>query len=182
MHNDHRTTLAMTVIGAGKYLRLVAEDGWEYVERIRGSGVVAVVAVTGQSELLLTEQYRPAVRRRVIDLPSGLSGDVRGCENEPLVQAARRELLEETGYRARRMRRLFTGPPSAGMSSELVTFFRAEDVLAVGDGGGEGSEAIIVHRVPINVATRWLRRARRRALIDPKVYVGLYWAAHTGDA
>ena len=48
-------------IAQGKFLQLVSDNGWEYVERVRASGVVAVMAVTANRELVLTEQYRAPV-------------------------------------------------------------------------------------------------------------------------
>ena len=54
------------ILGEGRFLRLVERDTWEHVERIRVSGVVCMVAVTPGNELLLVEQYRPALRRAII--------------------------------------------------------------------------------------------------------------------
>jgi ADP-ribose pyrophosphatase len=98
------------VLGAGHWLRLVHVDGWEFVERVKATGVVAIVAVTPDGELILTEQFRRSVNGRVIDLPAGLAGD--GPESEELVTAARRELIEETGYDARRFTLLAHAPTS----------------------------------------------------------------------
>lgn len=166
-------------LGEGRFLRLVNAGGWEYAERVNASGVVAVVAVTAEREIILTEQYRPAVKKRVIDMPAGLAGDIPGEETEALATAARRELLEETGYRARRMEFLTSGPPSAGMSSEIVTFFLATGCRRVADGGGDDHEEIEVHVVPLARAAEWLRkRAGKRRCVDPKVYAALYFAEH----
>jgi ADP-ribose pyrophosphatase len=168
---------ARKVLGQGRFLRLVDACGWEYAERVNASGVVAIVAVTENGEIVLTEQYRPAVRQRVIDLPAGLAGDVWGRETEQLAAAARRELLEETGFRARTLKRLTSGPPSAGMSSEIVTFFLASGARRVADGGGDHSEDIDVHVVPVATAASWLeRRASRRTCLDPKLYAALFFA------
>ncbi len=117
------------VLGAGRWLRLVDVDGWEFVERVKATGVVAIVAVTPACELILTEQFRRSVNRRVIDLPAGLSGD--GPESEELVTAARRELIEETGYEARRLKLLAHAPTSPGLTTEVVTFFRAAGLKKV---------------------------------------------------
>jgi ADP-ribose pyrophosphatase len=171
-----RSTSAQT-LAQGRFLRLVNAAGWEYAERVNASGVVAIVAVTEDREIILTEQYRPAVKKRVIDMPAGLAGDIPGEETEALATAARRELLEETGYRARRMEFLMTGPPSAGMSSEMVTFFLAKDCRRVEDGGGDDHEEIEVHVVPLKSVAAWLRkRAGKRRCVDPKVYAALYFA------
>jgi ADP-ribose pyrophosphatase len=166
------------ILGAGKRLRLVSEEGWEYVERVKGSGVVAIVAVTADHELILTEQFRRSVAGRVIDLPAGLVGDLKGSRNETLATAARRELIEETGYHARRFELLSQAPTSPGLTSETVAFFRAIGLKKVGDGGGVDGEEIRVHSVKLTVADAWLRRRARSGLqIDCKVYAGLYFAS-----
>ena len=106
-----------------------------------------------------------------------LVGDVHGSEREGLLAAAKRELLEETGYQARTWTRLFAGPPSAGISSEVVTFYRATQLRRTTDGGGDEHEDITVHEVPLASIDAWLRRKTAKGvLIDPKVYAGLYWA------
>jgi ADP-ribose pyrophosphatase len=163
------------VIAEGKYIQLLCRDGWEYVERKRISGIVAIVPVTRDGRLVLVEQYRAPVAGHVIELPAGLAGDVAGTENERLEEAARRELLEETGYRAGRLTRLFHGPASAGITNEELTFFLARNVVRVSDGGGDESEQITVHTVPLGRVPAWLRRQERAGkLIDVKVYAGLY--------
>jgi ADP-ribose pyrophosphatase len=115
------------------------------------------------------------LRASVIELPAGLAGDVPEDADEPLEAAARRELVEETGYEATNLERLFEGPLSAGMTTEVVTFFRATGLTKTGAGGGDGSESITVHEVPLAEADRWLAgQAAAGKLVDPKVYVGLY--------
>jgi ADP-ribose pyrophosphatase len=94
------------VVAAGKYIELVRQNGWEFARRKGISGIVGIIAVTDDRKLVLVEQHRPPVGARVIELPAGLAGDAKGHEKEDLADAARRELLEETGYVARRMERL----------------------------------------------------------------------------
>ena len=139
---------------------------------------MVVAAVTDDRRLLLTEQFRIPVNRSVIELPAGLVGDIEGEEEEELATAAERELLEETGYQAHKLELLTIGPPSAGMASEIVAFFRAREVTKVHDGGGDDSEEIVVHAVPLEGIDNWLdQQAAAGLLIDPKVYAGLYFAA-----
>ena len=109
-------------LGAGERLRLVSEGGWEFVERVGSSGVVSIVAVTDAGELVLTEQVRRSVGGPVIDLPAGLVGDEKGTRDESFLAAARRELLEETGFAARRFVLLGESPTSPGLTSETVVF------------------------------------------------------------
>lgn len=165
-----------TVLGTGRFLELVRlPDGWEYVRRKRCRAIVVLLAVTDEDRLLLVEQLRPAVGAPVIELPAGLVGDEPGDENEPLLGAAQRELREETGYHADELHVELEGPPSAGLSSEVVTFVRASRLHRVSGGGGVGSERIEVHEVELGAAAEWLvRQTARGALVDPKVYAGLY--------
>mgnify|MGYP001296041203 CR=1 FL=1 len=165
-------------IAEGRHLRLLRLGNWEYVERRDTSGIVAVVAVTDDDRVVLVGQFRAAVSRRCIELPAGLAGDSAEHRDEDLVAAARRELLEETGYEAERFEHLCAGPPSAGLSSEVITFYRAHGLRRVGTGGGDADERITVHEIPLRQADDWLKReAAAGALIDPKVYTGLYFSA-----
>ena len=169
----------MTVkeLGAGRHLRLVARNGWEFVERPGIHGIVLVVAVTPQGQLLLVEQRREPVDADVIELPAGLAGDADSPTGEPLEEAARRELFEETGWGATTMERLTAGPPSAGVTSEIVTFFRARGLSKIGAGGGVESEAITVREVPLAAVEAYLgEREARGVLVDPKVWAGLWFA------
>ena len=169
-------------IGVGRFLRLRVRDGWEYVERPNIRGIAVIVAVTDDAKLLLVEQYRASVDRRVTSLPAGLVGDLPGQEDEDLAVGAIRELEEETGYRAERMEPLVAGPPSVGSTSEVATFMRARGLRKVSAGGGDEYEDIAVHEVPLAEAPRWLeQQAGTGRLVDPKTYAGLYFALHDDD-
>jgi ADP-ribose pyrophosphatase len=164
------------ILHEGRFLRLVSDKTWEYVERRNVSGVVAILAITEENKVLMIEQYRPSIRRMVVEVPAGLAGDIAGAENEDLAEAARRELLEETGYEAKGMEFLADGPSSAGLTSEFVSFFRATGLAKVAEGGGDHSENIEVHEVPLATLEQWLaeRRAAGRT-VDNKVYSALYF-------
>ncbi len=165
------------ILAEGRFVRMVEDDGWEWAERVKVAGVVAVAAVTPDRKLVLTEQYRRPVGARVVDLPAGLAGDVAGAEDEPLLEAARRELMEETGYESDRWELVTEGPTSPGMTTEILTFFLARQARQAGPGGGDGSEDIEVHSVDLDGLHPWLEGKRRAGvLIDPKVYAGAYFA------
>jgi ADP-ribose pyrophosphatase len=162
-------------IWQGKYLRLVVRGSWEYVERVNITGIVVIVAVTDDRKIVLVEQYRIPVGRNVIELPAGLVGDVPGEADEPLEAAVRRELLEETGYQAAHVERLFDGVPSPGLSDEAITFFLATGLTKVAPGGGDETEDITIHEVSLDGAAEWLfARQRAGATIDAKIFSPLY--------
>jgi ADP-ribose pyrophosphatase len=162
------------IMGEGRYLRLLRRGTWEYVERPRGVRAVCIVAVTGERRLVLVEQHRPPVDGPVLELPAGLVGDERRHRRETIETAARRELLEETGYEAHRMVTLTEGPIAAGLAPESTTIVQAFGLIKRSSGGGTGIEAITVHEAPLRGLETWLRRMRRRGiLVDLKIYAGL---------
>ncbi len=157
----------------GKCLRLYCEDHWEWVERVKASGVVVLAAVTPEKKLLLVEQYRTPLKAQVIELPAGLAGD-KG-EKESLEEAAARELFEETGYEAGHLEELIEGPTSSGLTPEQVTFFMATELKKKGEPEGDGSESIVLHEVALAEVDGWLDGKRKQGkIIDFKIYAGLY--------
>lgn len=166
----------------GKWLRLMRRGRWEYAERTNPGGGVMIIAVTPEDRLLFVEQYRPALQAMTIEMPAGLVGDVADNAGENAVEAADRELLEETGYAARRIAFLMAGPTSSGMSNEILAFVRAYDLQRTACGGGDETEDIVVHEVPRGEAAAWLvEKIRAGYSIDPKMFAGLYLLEH-GEA
>jgi ADP-ribose pyrophosphatase len=173
MPND---TANQKIIGRGKYVELIDENGWEFVRRHASAGVVTILATTDDGALVLVEQPRAPLGRRSIELPAGLVGDVAGNEDESFELAAKRELEEETGFRAARWRKLVEAPSSAGLTSEFVTFFRATGLTRVGPGGGDDTEDIIVHVVPLGEVPAFLAEKMAAGFpVDCKVFAGLYF-------
>lgn len=165
-----------TVLFTGKFLSIVKEGRWEYAERVNATGAAIIVAVTPDQKLLLVEQYRIPVHTRTIEMPAGIIGDEAEFRRESHAEAARRELLEETGYAADKMEILTTGPASSGLTSEVVTLFLATGLRKAGAGGGVAHEEIIVHEVPLNQVHAWLEaKVQAGYMVEPKVYAGLYF-------
>ncbi len=160
---------------SGRYLSLLERDRWEFVSRSNARCVVAMVAVTPAREIVLVEQYRKPVDAHVIEIPAGLVGDLDDPDESILVAAAR-ELEEETGFVAAKMEHLMDCPSSAGMSDEVISFVLADGLSRVGPGGGDASENIVVHVIPLSEVDDWLagQLAAGKSL-DPKVYTALYW-------
>ena len=164
------------VLGAGRYLQLRRRNNWEFVERKGVADVVVLVAITAEHEAVLVEQYREPVQAKMIEWPAGLVGDEEAPDNETMLEAAARELEEETGFRAERFDVLGAGPSSGGLTSEIITFLRPSGLERVAQGGGVEGENIRVHLVPLSQVDSWLsKRAEEGFLIDPKVYAGLYF-------
>ncbi len=179
----------------GKYLRLLDHNSWEYVERKNCTGIVIILAVTEKDKVILIEQIRVPVGKRVIEFPAGLvndryverkRGQVQKQENVPvpfskekretLKEAAFREFLEETGYQAKKMILLTNGPINSGISSSAVTFFQAQGLKKIHGGGGDHTEAITVYEVPLKEVDTWLQKMQKKGrAVDPKVYAGLYF-------
>jgi ADP-ribose pyrophosphatase len=164
-----------SILFSGKHLDLYSVDGWEYVERPRTGGVVVILAITEAQEMILIEQFRAPLGQNVVGLAAGLAGDTEKAKNENLETAARRELIEETGYEAGAMKYLTDGPSSPGMATEWITFFEARGLKKVEQGQGDTSENIQVHLVPMAGLPAWLEQKRKEGCaIDYKIYTALY--------
>ena len=159
----------------GRYLSMLERNNWEFVSRSNASAVVALVAVTADQEIVLVEHFRKPGDARVIEIPAGLVGDHEDPD-EPILLAAARELEEETGYAAEKMELLMECPSSAGMSDEVITFIRASGLTRVGPGGGDASEDIETHVIPLTEVDDWLAAQQAAGMsLDPKVFTALYW-------
>ncbi len=166
------------ILFEGRFVRLVRQDHWEWAERTNTACAVVVVAVTPDRQIVLTEQYRIPLGARVVELPAGLVGDAPQQAAEGTLAAAQRELLEETGFVADDWQPVVEGPVSAGMSNERAALYLARNAWRAGQGGGDPSENIQVHVVPLEHAEQFLSDRRRQGvLVDPKVYAGLYFAS-----
>ncbi|HBK56564.1 MAG TPA: DNA mismatch repair protein MutT [Xanthomonadales bacterium] len=164
----------------GTYLRLVRRGHWEYAERVNASGAVIVVAVTPDDKVLFVEQYRIPLAANSIEMPAGLIGDTDA--NDSIEAAARRELLEETGWHAERIDVLMCGPTSSGLSNEMVAFARARHLRRIHAGGGDETESIVVHEIPRTHAAAWLaERMRQGYAMDAKLWAGLWLIDHEPD-
>ncbi len=172
-----------TILHDSKYLRVVRQGTWEYVERTTGKDVAYIIPILikdGTPYLIFIKEWRIPVQQYVIGFPAGLVGDVDSGED--IEVAASRELIEETGYSAGRMRLMCSGPPSAGLSNETIHFYIADQLKVVGLGGGDETESIDVLTVPLDNVQIWLERQsmKENIVIGPKVYIGLYWINQLG--
>ncbi len=163
-----------------QWLSLHRRGRWDYVCRPHAEACVGVLAVTDEREIVLVEQFRIPVGRRVIEVPAGLYGDEPEHAGESPAECAARELFEETGFRAASVEPLIASPTSAGMTSEWTHLFHATGLTREGDGGGVGGEDIRTHLVPLDGLRGWLAAQEADgAGVDFKIHAAL-WLAGLG--
>jgi len=161
-------------IYSGRVLNLRVDEidrvrggGRRVVEVVEHVGGVCVIARPTQSEIVLVKQYRHAVGAELWEVPAGMIE--RG---EPPLETARRELLEETGYRAESLRFLWSMYSSPGFCEERIHFFLAEGLTA-GAAQPEDDEKFELRTWKLEDAWRLVERDELR---DAKTQIALAWA------
>ncbi|MBA4348964.1 MAG: hypothetical protein C0415_03110 [Thermodesulfovibrio sp.] len=168
------------IVWEGNYIRTVIlnykdasgkDRKWEAVERVNCNGIVVIIPVTRQGEFLMIRQFRPVLNNFVIEFPAGLND-----KDESLVEAARRELVEETGYTTDDFVFLADGPISSGMSTEILTLFLARDAVPAPSRlmqrySPDETESIEIIKTPVSKVYEKIEDFRKRGdLIDLKIY------------
>lgn len=175
------TVVASRVIHEGRYLTFRVDT----IERADGSraerdvvghpGAVAILAVDPDGEVLLVRQFRVPAGRVLMEIPAGtLDTDPTTGAVEDHALAARRELEEETGYRAGTWRHLASFWTAPGFATELMHLWLATD-LRPADGerlGPDEDEHLRLDRMPLRDA---VAAATNGEIADAKSIVGLLW-------
>lgn len=167
------------VVRSSKYMTFVSDtieapDGRHHQrEIVLHPGAVTVVAILPDGRVLLVRQYRHAAGRVLLELPAGtLDRQDDGSIEDPLA-AARRELSEETGYRAASWRRLAGFWTAPGFASEHMTLFLATDLSADPDHGGpDPDERLLVETLTL---PELRERVERDEIEDAKTIIGVFW-------
>ena len=123
-----------------------------------------------EPRILLERQYRHAAHSMMWELPAG-----RIDEGETPLTAAKRELIEETGFRARRWKRILHFYVSPGFLDETMTIYLAEG-LEAGDAEPEADERITTQFFSLSEAIQMALNERIR---DAKTISGILWFAQT---
>ncbi len=140
------------------------ESGREYIVH---PGAVAMVPLLDNGDVLLLRQFRYPLRRDFFEIPAG-----KIDSGEALEACGRRELLEETGYRAERWRLLTTIHPCIGYSDEMIAIYLAQDLILEGH-QRDADEFLELCPLPLAEALNWVRDGR---ISDSKTMTGLFWA------
>lgn len=157
------------VMWSGDWITAKKRGKWEYVSRARGIKAAVILPVDGD-HVILVEQYRVPHSGRVLELPAGLIGDEDDYEGEDPLAAAKRELVEETGYSAAQWKDCGVFLSSPGMTGESFTLLKATGLTKIGEGGGTDSEDITVHRIAIAELPQRVAQFREQGLaIDVRV-------------
>jgi ADP-ribose pyrophosphatase len=137
------------------------------VDVVEHGGAVVVIAQPSPDEIVLVRQYRYAIGMHTWELCAG------GVDpGETPEAAAIRELREETGYRARSVRRLWSAYSAPGFCSELLHFYHTENYDA-GAPEPDAEEEIEVATFPL---ARVVEMIERDELRDAKTQIGVLWA------
>ncbi len=142
---------------------------------VRHSGSVVVLAVEeshSEPRILLERQYRHAARQTLWELPAG-----RIDEGENELTAAKRELLEETGYTASQWRCVLRFYASPGFLAETMNVYLARG-LRPGKAQPEADEVIHLRKVPLSTAVRMVMKGTIR---DAKTISGILWLNQSGQ-
>ena len=137
-------------------------------ETIQHPPSVVILPVLDDGRVLLIRQFRHAVSGIIYEIPAGTTEP-----GEPMLACARRELAEETGYTARRWKRLCEFYPAPGISTEWMVLYKAEGLSKLKKRiPMDKDEQITVHATP---ARKVLRMIRKNQILDAKSIIGLLW-------
>jgi len=166
------------IIFRGKHLTIWSTDfldkdgkpgSWEYVGK---NDVVMVLPITKEGNVILEKIYRVPLEQYVIEAPAGLM-DKDGEEPET---AARRELLEETGYIADKIHAIPAWPYRTGTSKNKVYGFIATGLTKVNDDRGDETEDIELLEVRLKDLAKFWLELKDGVLFQPEI-VAMYDAA-----
>lgn len=166
-------TVAKKEIFAGRLLKLrdetvVFPDGQQTKrEIVEHPGAVAVIALTDDNELVLVRQFRKAINAVLLEIPAGVPK--KGEKGEV---CARRELEEETGYYAKKVKKIWSAAASPGYSTEIINYYLAQDLTKLKQRTDE-DEFIEVDLVDLEECVDLLKNGR---IVDNKTLIGIHIA------
>jgi len=136
-------------------------------EIVEHPGAVAIIAVTKNKEIVLIRQFRKPAGKVLLEIPAGL---VHKGERD--IDGAKRELLEEAGYKAKKIKEIFRGYSSPGYSTEVIKFYLAAGLVKAAQ-NTDHDEIIKVGFYPIKKCLGMLKSGKIK---DNKTAVGILLA------
>jgi ADP-ribose pyrophosphatase len=170
-------TLDSRLVFEGVFLKLFVDqvrsaDGHQGTrEYLRHPGAVMIIPLLDAEHVLLERQFRYPLGRSIVEFPAG-----KIDPGEPPFECARRELLEETGYTARRWSYLGGLHNAIAYSDEKIEIYLAEDLERSGDATLDAGETLEVFEAPWRQLLEWVRDG---AVTDVKTMVGAFWLEKT---
>ncbi|MGH7717080.1 MAG: NUDIX domain-containing protein [Vulcanimicrobiaceae bacterium] len=157
----------------GKVVNLRIEElefpsGRAVVEVVEHRGAVVIAAQPTRDTIVLVEQYRYPLGVRQWEVPAGSIDPDEGSD-----ACAARELREETGYTAKRMRRLWAAYSAPGFCTELLHFYAAEELTLGEREPDTGEEDMVVKTFALDEAWAMVERDELR---DAKTQIAIAWA------
>ena len=166
-------TISSELIYDGKILRLrkdkvTVKTGTSYREIIEHNGAVAVVVLTEDNKVVLVNQYRKACEQNLLEIPAGKLDS----KDEVPLDAAVRELKEETGYTADNIRFLTAFYVACGYSQEKISLYLCTG-LTKGETDFDDDEDLDIFEMPFEEAYEMCVDGR---IIDSKTIIGILMA------
>ncbi|MBP1988984.1 NUDIX hydrolase [Paenibacillus eucommiae] len=133
-------------------------------EIIRHPGAVAVLALV-DNKMLVVEQYRKPLERSQVEIPAG-----KLDPGEAPLEAALRELAEETGYRAGSLKLISSFSTSPGFADEIIHMYLAENLIK-GEAAPDEDEFLECEAITLDEAKQYMQEQR---ISDAKTIMAVY--------
>ena len=166
-------TLDDRLMYEGDYLKLhratvqLPNGATSYREYLKHPGAVMIIPLFENGDVLLERQYRYPMRKVFIEFPAG-----KKDAGEAPLETAKRELLEETGYRAEHYTHVTDIHNALAYCDEVIHFYLAEGLIQAGEQQLDDNEFVQVLRVPLSQLMTWIKNGW---VSDVKTQLGAFW-------
>lgn len=166
MEKKIRTIASLSTRSFSAYLDEVLLQNNQMGQRMRidHPEASAIIPFLSDKEILMVRQYRYALGRETLEIPAGKLDPGESPE-----QCVRRELLEETGYEAGTIERVYTYAPALGYSNELIHIYSGHQLKKAAT-VIDGREIASVEKIPVEKLKQMIKE---RLILDGKTLLGL---------